>query len=158
MQGDNKVIAELNSALHSELTAIVQYMVQAELCHNWGYVRLGDYLKRRAIDEMRHAEGLIERIVFFDSVPKVKVSLTPVINDNVKAQLEADFKDEQDAIHQYNDAIKICVSAADNGTRDLFERMIKDEEAHALFWESQLHIIEETGIADYLSQQLHAEE
>lgn len=158
MQGDNKVIAELNSALHSELTAIVQYMVQAELCHNWGYVRLGDYLKRRAIDEMRHAEGLIERIVFFDSVPKVKVSLTPVINDNVKAQLEADFKDEQDAIHQYNDAIKICVFAADNGTRDLFERMIKDEEAHALFWESQLHIIEETGIADYLSQQLHAEE
>ena len=157
MQGNDKVIAELNSALHSELTAIVQYMVQSELCQNWGYKRLGDYLKRRALDEMHHAEGLIERIVFFDSVPEVKVSISPVISNNVKAQLTADLKDEHDAIHQYNGSIKICVAAADNGTRELFESMVKDEEGHAEFLESQLHAIEEMGIAEYLSQQLHEE-
>ena len=157
MQGNEKVIAELNTALHSELTAIVQYMVQSELCQNWGYVRLGDYLKRRALDEMHHAEGLIERIVFFDSVPKVKVTISPVISNNVKAQLEADLKDEHDAVHQYNGSIKVCVAAADNGTRELFESMVKDEEGHADFLESQLHAIEEMGIAEYLSQQLHGE-
>ena len=157
MQGNEKVIAELNTALHSELTAIVQYMVQSELCQNWGYKRLGDYLKRRALDEMHHAEGLIERIVFFDSVPKVKVTISPVISNNVKAHLEADLKDEHDAVHQYNGSIKVCVAAADNGTRELFESMVKDEEGHALFLESQLNAIKEMGIAEYLSQQLHGE-
>jgi bacterioferritin len=158
MRGNKEVIAELNTALHSELTAIVQYMVQSELCNNWGYKRLGSYLQRRAIDEMHHAEGLIERIVFFDTVPKVNVALKPIIDDNVKAQLEADLKDEHDAIGQYNASAKICVTAADNGSRDLFEKMIKDEEGHALFLEGQLHAIGEMGIADYLAEQMHEDE
>ena len=158
MKGNDKVIAELNTALHSELTAIVQYMVQAELCQNWGYKRIGNYLKRRAIDEMHHAEGLIERIVFFDSVPKVNVALKPVIDDSVKEQLVADLKDEHDAVHQYNGSVKICVASADNGTRELFEKMIKDEEGHALFLEGQLQAISDMGIAEYLSQQLHDED
>jgi len=157
MKGDTKVIKQLNEALSSELTAIVQYMVQAETCQNWGYVRLGDYLKRRAIEEMHHAEGVIERIVFLDSVPVVNVGLTPQLGSSVQQQLEVDLKDEKDAVHQYNAAVKICAEAADNGTRDLFQGMIKDEEKHADFLEAQLHAVEEMGIGPYLAQQLHAE-
>jgi len=100
MHGNEKVIEQLNAALASELTAIVQYMVQSETCQNWGYVRIGDYLKRRAIEEMGHAEGLIERIVFLDATPKVDVALIPKIGANVQQQLEGDLKDEEDAVHQ----------------------------------------------------------
>jgi bacterioferritin len=157
MQGNAKVIKQLNAALGSELTAIVQYMVQAETCHNWGYTRLGDYLKKRAIEEMHHAEGLVERIVFLDATPVVDVALAPKIGANVQQQLEVDLKDEKDAVHEYNAAVKVCADAADNGSRDLFEGMIKDEEGHADFLEAQLHAIEEMGIGTYLAQQLHAE-
>ena len=157
MKGDAKVIKQLNDALSWELTAIVQYMVQAETCQNWGYARLGAYLKRRAIEEMHHAEGLIERIVFLDSVPDVEVALTPKLGSNVQQQLEGDLKDEKDAVRQYNIAIRVCADSADNGSRDLFQGMIKDEEHHADFLESQLHSIEEMGIGNYLAQQLHAE-
>jgi bacterioferritin len=158
MHGNKKVIEQLNAALASELTAIVQYMVQSETCQNWGYVRLGDYLKRRAIEEMGHAEGLIERIVFLDATPKVDVALTPKIGANVQQQLEGDLKDEEDAVHQYNSAMSICAEARDNGSGDLFQRMLKDEEGHADFLDAQLHSIKEMGIANYLAQQLHGEE
>ena len=152
-----KVIEQLNAALASELTAIVQYMVQSETCQNWGYVRLGDFLKRRAIEEMGHAEGLIERIVFLDATPKVDVALTPKIGANVQQQLEVDLKDEEDAVHQYNSAMNICAEAGDNGSGDLFQRMLKDEEGHADFLDAQLHSIKEMGIGTYLAQQLHGE-
>jgi bacterioferritin len=157
MKGDAKVIKQLNDALSSELTAIVQYMVQAETCQNWGYTRLGAYLKRRAIEEMQHAEGVIERIVFLDSVPAVDVALTPKLGTHVQQQLEEDLKDEKDAVRQYNIAVRVCVDSSDNGSRDLFEGMIKDEEKHADFLEAQLHSIDEMGIGNYLAQQLHGE-
>jgi bacterioferritin len=157
MHGNEKVIDQLNAALASELTAIVQYMVQSETCHNWGYVRIGDFLKRRAIEEMGHAEGLIERIVFFDATPKVGVALAPKIGATVKQQLEGDLKDEEDAVHQYNSAMNICAEALDNGSCDLFKRLLKDEEGHADFLDAQLHSIKEMGIANYLAQQLHGE-
>ncbi len=157
MKGDAKVLKQLNDALSSELTAIVQYMVQAETCQNWGYTRLGAYLKRRAIEEMHHAEGVIERIVFLDSVPAVDVALTPQLGADVQQQLEADLKDEKDAVRSYNIAVRVCVDSSDNGSRDLFESMIKDEEKHADFLEAQLHSIDEMGIGNYLAQQLHAE-
>ena len=111
MHGNEKVIEQLNAALASELTAIVQYMVQSETCQNWGYVRLGDYLKRRAIEEMGHAEGLIERIVFLGATPNVDVPLAPKIGANVQQQLEGDLKDEEDAVRQYNSAKSICADA-----------------------------------------------
>lgn len=157
MKGNEKVIAQLNKALSSELTAIVQYMVQAETCQNWGYARLGAYLKRRAVEEMHHAEGVIERIVFLDSVPVVDVGLKPQLGTNVQQQLASDLKDEKEAVHDYNAAVAVCVEAGDNGTREQFERMIKDEEGHADFLEAQLHAIEEMGIGTYLAQQLHPE-
>jgi len=154
MRGNEKVIEQLNAALSAELTAIVQYMVQAELCDNWGYKRLGALTKKRAIEEMRHAEGLIERIVFLDGTPEVKVALHPQIGANVKEHLEIDLKDEVEASEQYNNAVEICTAAVDDGSKKLFEKMIQDEEHHVDFLEAQLHSIQEMGIANYLSEQL----
>jgi bacterioferritin len=158
MLGDAKVIEQLNAALSSELTAIVQYMTQSEMCQNWGYKRLGELTKMRAIEEMRHAEGLIERIIFLDSTPTVDVGLKPQLGSNVQQQMEINLKDEQDAVRQYNAAIKVCVEAKDDGSRVQFEHMIKDEESHVDYLEAQLHSIKEVGIALYLSQQMQGSE
>jgi bacterioferritin len=158
MHGNEKVIQQLNAALGSELTAIVQYMTQSEMCQNWGYKRIGERTKMRAIEEMKHAEGLIERIIFLDSTPTVDVGLKPQLGSKVQEQMDINLKDEQDAVRQYNEAVKVCVEARDEGSKALFERMIQDEERHADFLEAQLHSIEEMGIANYLAQQLHGEE
>ena len=154
MRGDEKVIEQLNTALSNELTAIVQYMVQAETCGNWGYGRLADLTKARAIEEMHHAEALIKRIVFFDTIPEVNVPLKPTLGKNVPEQLEAGLTDETAAIREYNDASAICREAGDAGTKDLFERLLHDEERHADFLEAQLHSIQEMGVGAYLSQQM----
>ncbi|MGD0695732.1 MAG: bacterioferritin [Terriglobia bacterium] len=154
MRGNQDVLAQLNIALKAELTAIIQYMVQAEMCENWGYARLGGEIKKQAIEEMGHAEGLIERILFLDGTPVVDLTLTPKISSNVTAQLEDDLKDETDAVKEYNDAIKVCQEVGDNGTRELFERMLKDEERHADHFESRLHAIRELGIESWLTEQL----
>ena len=154
MHGNEKVIEQLNLALSSELTASVQYMTQSEMCHNWGYKRLGDLTKVRAIEEMKHAEGLIERIIFLDNTPTVDVGLKPQLGSKVQQQMEINLKDELDAVRQYNAAVKVCVEVKDDGSRALFERMIKDEERHVDYLEAQLHSIKEMGIANYLSQQL----
>jgi len=157
MHGDEKVIEQLNSALSAELTAIVQYMTQSEMCQNWGYRRLGERTKARAIEEMRHAEGLIERIIFLDATPSVDVGLKPQLGSKVQDQMEINLKDEQDAVQQYNVAVKTCVEARDEGSKALFDGMIQDEERHVDFLEAQLHSIKEMGIGNYLAQQLHGE-
>ncbi len=154
MIGNQKVLEQLNTALASELTAIAQYMAQSEMCQNWGYGRLGERTKGRAIEEMKHAEGLIERIIFLDGIPAVNVSLIPKLGTNPQTQLEIDLADELDAVKEYNAAVKICREAHDDGTRSLFESMIKDEERHVDFLESQLHSIKEMGIELYLAQQV----
>jgi bacterioferritin len=157
MQGDKKVIAQLNTALSSELTAIVQYMAHSEMCQNWGYTRLGNLHKARAIEEMGHAESLIERIIFLDALPAVNVGLKPQLGTKVQDQLEINLKDELEAVHEYNEAVRICATAGDDGSKALFERLLKDEERHADFLESQLHAIKEMGIGPYLAQQMGAE-
>jgi bacterioferritin len=158
MKGSSKVIQELNAALSAELTAIVQYMVQAEMCDNWGYTRLGALTKKRAFEEMHHAEGLIERLLYLDSAPEVDVTLKPRIGKNVKAHLEIDLKDEIDAGRQYNAAIAVCRREGDEGSRKLFETMIQAEERHVDFLESQLSAIAQIGLDKYLSMQLDGEE
>ena len=155
MRGDVKVIEQLNKALSAELTAIVQYMVQAEMCESWGYHRLAGTTKARAIQEMHHAEHLIERIIFLDGTPSVDIPLTPRVGKTVQEQLSTDLADEADAVRQYNDAAKLCLDKGDAGSKDLFESMIQDEEKHADFLEAQVHSIEEMGIGAYLSQQLN---
>ena len=154
MPGDKRVIEQLNAALSSELTAIVQYMTQSEMCQNWGYKRLGDLTKARAIEEMKHAEGLIERIIFLDAIPSVEVGLKPQLGSKVQEQIEIDLKDELDAVRQYNEAVKVCVEAKDEGSKVLFDAMIRDEERHTDFLEAQLGAIKEMGVANFLAQQL----
>lgn len=155
MRGNEKVIQQLNEGLQGELTAILQYIVHAEMCQNWGYGRLGAYIKKQAIDEMKHAEGLIERILFLGGVPKVDTMPAPAIGATVKAQLDHDLAAELAAVKQYNSAAEICGKAGDNASRALFEKMVKDEEEHADFLESQLFLIGEVGLDNYLAQQIH---
>jgi bacterioferritin len=157
MRGNEKVIQQLNTALRSELTAIVQYMTQSEMCQGWGYKRLGDLTKARAIEEMKHAEGLIERIIFLDGIPSVEVGLKPQLGSKVQEQMEINLKDELDAVREYNEAAKVCAEAGDGGSKALFDSMIGDEERHADFLEAQLNAIKELGIANYLAQQLGGE-
>jgi bacterioferritin len=154
MKGNDNVIGHLNKALSAELTAIAQYIVHSEMCDNWGYKAYGAFVKKQAIDEMRHAEGLIERILFLDGIPAIEVKLAPQIGASVKAQIENDLAAEADAIKQYNAAVKACVEAGDNGTRELFEGMVKDEEQHLDFLEAQLHMISEMGLENYLALQM----
>jgi len=154
MRGNKKVLEELNKALAGELNAIVQYMAQSEMCDNWGYSRLGELTKARAIEEMHHAEGLIERIIFLDSVPVVNIALTPKLGKDPKSQMEADLADEVQAVKDYNHAVEVCREEGDDASRALFEKMIEDEEKHADFLEGQLHAIKEMGYELYLSQQM----
>lgn len=154
MKGNAKVMERLNRALHDEISAAVQYMVQAETCENWGYGRLAGITKGRAMEEMRHAEALIERIVFFDAVPEVNISLTPKLGKDVPQQFEAGLADETGAIREYNEAAAVCREVGDAGTKDLFERLLHDEERHADFLEAQLHSIKEMGLGAYLAQQM----
>jgi bacterioferritin len=157
MQGNPKVIAELNAALKEELTAINQYFLHAEMCENWKYNKLGDYIKKQSIDEMRHAEALIERILFLDGAPTLTELMQISIGQNVREQLESDLRLEIGAVAQYNAAIKLSAEAGDNASRELFERLLKDEESHVDWLEAQLHQIKELGYERYLSQQIREE-
>jgi bacterioferritin len=154
MRGNDKVIECLNRALHDELGAVIQYIVQAETCENWGYGRLAGIAKSRAIEEMKHAEALIERILFFDAVPDVNVALKPTLGEDVPQQIAAGLADETAAIRAYNESAEICREAGDAGTKDLFERLLHDEERHADFLEAQLTAIQQIGIGTYLAQQM----
>ncbi len=152
MRGNDKVIAELNVALREELTAVNQYFLHAEMCHKWGYHALGGFIKKQSIDEMRHAEKLIERILFLDAVPKMDY-LDLNIGADVRAQLEADHKLEVNAVAMYNKAIVIARDAGDDTSRELFSFLLKDEELHVEWLEVQLHQIKELGYETYLSNQ-----
>ena len=152
MRGDDQVIAQLNQALKEELTAINQYFLHAEMCHNWGYHKLGDYIRKQSIDEMKHAEELIERILFLDATPKMEY-MELSVGGSVKQQLEADLKLEQNAVAMYNEAIKVSREAGDDASRDLFSRLLRDEEEHVDWLEAQMHQIKEMGYERYLSNQ-----
>ncbi len=154
MKGNAEVIAVLNSVMADEFTAIHTYMLHAEMCDNWGYKRLAGLIRKDAIEEMRHAESHIERILFLDGAPDVFKLDRMTIGDNVRALLEAELGMERGAIAAYNKAIKTADAAGDAGSRELFEHILKDEERHELFLESQVEMIEAMGIANYLSEQM----
>ncbi|MEK7404215.1 MAG: bacterioferritin [Acidobacteriota bacterium] len=158
MRGNDKVIAVLNMGLKAELTAINQYFLHAEMNHNWGYDRLYKAIKKNAIEEMKHAEDLIERILYLEGLPNM-TELSPLrIGENVKAQLENDLALEIEAVAKYNAAIKTCVEAGDNGSREIFEELLEDEEEHVDWLEAQLHQITEVGFPMYLAEQIRKEE
>jgi bacterioferritin len=152
MRGNVEVIAQLNMALREELTAINQYFIHAEMCHNWGYHKLGDYIRKQSIDEMKHAEELIERLLFLDSTPKMEL-MDLSIGQTVKLQLEADLKLEENAVAMYNNAIRVARDQGDDQSRELFSKLLKDEEEHVDWLEAQLHQIKEIGYERYLSNQ-----
>ncbi|MGP8173856.1 MAG: bacterioferritin [Terracidiphilus sp.] len=152
MKGNPKVIEKLNHALREELTAISQYIVHSEMCESWGYERLAKRIKKQSIDEMKHAEALIERVLFFDGAPTMD-PLALAIGKNVKEMVESDLKAEFGAIALYNEAARIAAEEKDNGTRDLFIRLLKEEEGHADWLETQLHQIAEIGLERYLVAQ-----
>lgn len=156
MRGNPDVIAQLNQALREELSAINQYFLHAEMCHNWGYHRLGAYIKKQSIDEMKHAEKLIERLLFLDAIPKMEL-MELSIGQNVKAQLEADLKLEEQAVKMYNDAIRVSRDAGDDASRELFALLLRDEESHVDWLEAQLYQIKEIGYERYLSNQAEGE-
>jgi len=157
MKGDAKVIAVLNEVLKAELTAINQYFLHAEMCENWGYERLAHHTRKESIEEMHHAEKLIEHILFRDGTPNMSDYFKINIGQNVKAQLENDLQVEYDAVKRLNEGIAVCVKAGDNGSRELLEGILTDEEEHIDYLEAQLHSVEEMGIENYLAQQLHEE-
>ena len=153
MRGNEQVIAKLNEALREELTAINQYFVHAEMCHNWGYHRLGNYIRKQSIGEMKHAEELLERVIFLDGTPRMD-PLPLTIGADVKAQLQNDLALELKAVVMYNEAVRISREGGDNTSRELFERLLKDEEEHVDFLEAQMHQIQQLGYERYLAQQI----
>ena len=130
MKGNDKVIEALNSLLSDELTAINQYMVHSEMSANWGYGKLHEHFEKRAVDEMKHAEKLIGRILFLEGVPIVNSLRKITIGADVPKQLASDHSAEQDAIKAYNDAIKLAGDSGDFATREILEGILKDEDRH----------------------------
>jgi len=153
MTGNPKVLKVLNAQLADELTAINQYMVHSEMCDNWGYEQLHKAIEKRAVDEMHHAESLIARILFLEGSPTVSKLNAISVGKTVKDMVANDHASEAGAIKAYNDAIRIAVEAADNGSRELFEKILKDEEAHLDWLEAQRDQIEQMGLENYLANQ-----
>jgi bacterioferritin len=158
VKGDAKVIKLLNQVLKAELTAINQYFLHAEMCHNWRYEKLYGFIRKESIDEMKHAEALMERILYLEGTPNMTDYFKINIGQTVEQQFQNDVQLEYEAVDRLNEGIKACVAAGDNGSRELLEKILVDEEHHVDWLEAQLHAIEEMGIQNYLAQQLHEEE
>jgi bacterioferritin len=150
MKGNVKIIESLNGFLADELTAINQYIVHSEMCANWGYGKLHEKVEKRAIEEMKHAEKLIARIIFLEGVPVVSNLKKMNIGTTVDAQLKNDLAAEAEAIKAYNDGIRLCLELGDNGTRELIDANLHDEEEHLDWLEAQLDQIAQMGLQNYL--------
>lgn len=158
MRGNEQILKYLNETLKAELTAINQYFLHAKMCENWGYHRLAKYDQEESIDEMKHADLLMQRILFLDGTPNM-TELFPIrVGANVKQQIENDLALELEAVPRLREAIKACTEAGDHVSRDLFEHILKEEEHHVDVLEAQLHIIGEIGLDNYLAQQIHKED
>ena len=154
MKGNPKVIERLNVLLADELTATNQYIVHSEMCANWGYDKLHHLVEKRAIDEMKHAEKLIARILFLEGIPVVSNLNKIHIGAEIPAQIANDLGAELGAVQAYNDGIRLAVEVGDNGSRELLESILKDEEEHVDWLEAQLDQIKQMGIQTYLVEQI----
>ncbi len=158
MKGKPEVLAALSEMLKEELGAISQYILHAEMCENWGYKRLGSFTKKQSIGEMKHTEKLIERILFLEGFPRMEEMGKLTIGRDVPQQFKNDLALEKAAVASYNKAIETCRKAGDNATADFLKDILKDEEDHVDNLETQLGLIEQLGLQNYLSQQLEEEE
>ena len=154
MKGNEKLLTVLNSLLADEITVINQYMVHSEMCENWGYTKLHQAIRKQSIDEMNHAEWLIERILFFDGAPTVS-KLNPIkIGKTVSEMISNDKDAELEVVHTYNNAIKLAREVDDQGTVDLLTKILKMEEGHVDWAEIQRAQIEQMGMENYLINQI----
>lgn len=153
MKGNERIIEKLNELLADELTAINQYMVHSEMCEDWGYGKLHEGSEKRALKEMVHAEKLIKRILFLEGMPVVNQLNKITIGKDIETQHRNDRAAEADAIASYNESIRLAVEVGDNGTRELLESILIDEEEHIDWLESQLDQIQHMGIQNYLVEQ-----
>ena len=156
MKGSDKVIDQLNEILTAELTAINQYFIHAKMCSNWGYKRLYKALYDESIDEMKHADDLIERILFLEGVPNVQRYSKITVGESVKEQLELDLQMEYGAVQRFRAAIKLVRDQeGDEGTAEMLEHMLVSEEHHVDWIETQLGLIEQVGLQNYLAEQIN---
>jgi bacterioferritin len=156
MQGDESIIELLNEVLTAELTAINQYFVDAKMCENWGLGRLAAQFREESIDEMKDADALIERILYLDGTPNLQRLGSVRVGETVPEKLALALDLEKAAIERLNRAVTAARDVGDNGSRELFERILLGEETHADWLEAQLTAIEQVGVQNYLAQQLHA--
>ncbi|MFO0632004.1 MAG: bacterioferritin [Nannocystaceae bacterium] len=154
MKGSASVIDTLNDVLTAELTAVNQYFIHAKMCQNWGYVNLAGKIRAESIDEMKHADELIERILFLQGVPNVQRYNKITVGETVQEQLELDLKLEYDAVERFRKGIKLCREEGDITSADVLERMLASEETHVDWLETQLQLIEQIGTKHYLAQQI----
>ena len=154
MKGNKKLIEQLNARLAEELTAINQYMVHSEMCDNWGYAKLHKQIEKRAIDEMKHAEKLIARVLYLEGIPIVSDLNKLHIGAEVPKMHENDRIAEEMAIKNYNESIRLAAEVGDNGTKELLTAILKEEEEHIDTLEAQLDQIKQIGIQNYLTEQL----
>jgi bacterioferritin len=154
MKGDAKVIDLLNEILTGELTAINQYFLHAKMCQNWGYKRLYEHIRKESIDEMKHADELIERVLFLEGLPNVQRLGKINIGQTVVEQLNKDLEVEMEAVPRLNKAIETCRQVGDNGTAEMLEDILVSEEEHVDWLEEQLELVKQVGEAHYLAQQI----
>ena len=155
MKGHDDIIKLLNQALTGELTAINQYFLHARMCADWGYNRIASKVREESIDEMKHAQELIDRILFLEGVPNVQRLGTLNIGETVPEQFEADLKLEHEAIPRLKDGIALCNQHSDHATRELLEHILVDEEGHVDWLETQLEQIRQVGVENYLTSQIN---
>ncbi len=153
MKGNQKIIERLNTLLADELTAVNQYIVHSEMCENWGYKKLAGSIKQRAIGEMKHAEKLVERILFLEGTPEVSHLNKISIGNDIEKQFKSDQFAEDGAIKMYNDSIRLCAELSDNGTKELLESILTDEEKHLDWLETQIEQIKQLELKNYLVEQ-----
>jgi len=154
MQGDPEIIEALNEILTAELTAINQYFIHAKMRENWGFAKLAAVARKESIEEMEDADKIIERILYLDGVPNLQRYNPVLVGETIPEQLQLELDTETAAIERYNRSIALAVAKGDNGSRELMEHRLVDEEAHADWLESQLHVIATIGVENYLAQQL----
>jgi len=154
MKGHAEVVEVLNEVLCAELTGINQYFIHAMMCANWRYQRLAEHTRKESIEEMRHAQTVIERVLYLEGVPNMQRYMKINVGANVPEQFQFDLELERQAVARLNAGVELCRAKGDHGTRALLEKLLVDEEEHVDWLEAQLHQIQELGLANYLAQQL----
>jgi bacterioferritin len=154
MKGNKEVIQVLQDVLCAELTAVNQYFIHARMCENWRYSKLAAYTRKESIEEMHHAQNVIDRILYFDGAPNMQKYMKINVGKTVPEQFQNDLEVEYQAVARLNKGIELARAQADNGSRSLLEAILKDEEEHVDWLEAQLGMVKEMGVENYLAQQM----